>query len=297
MSGLVNVAFITDEVYARPTAVAIRSAVAASKPGSLSIHVVEVNVTPQTHSKLTSATKGLPAEIDFRAENLAMDEFPQLKRYGKATWLTTMLPDLVPELDRVLYLDGDIIVQRDLAELWEMDMQGMPVAAAVGIMETFSSQGWHMNEPTIAISSYKDLGFSGNEPHFNSGVMLCDLTEWRHSRVSDRVRDLVRTFGDEMHFADQEALNIVFANAWQRLDSTWNDLKFSGYDRKGDPRIEQHRSSAIIHFAGSPKPWNLDYGGPIGRAIFQRQDIPEVWIPREISSDDMGVLDLPPSLS
>lgn len=168
------------------------------------------------------------------------------KHISTAAYLRISIPDLLDSsVKRAIYLDCDTIVLRDITELWEADMEGLPLAA----VENISSK------------AYITSGLPQSD-YFNSGVLLMDLDIWRKEKVAESVRAFIREHPEKIQYHDQCALNGVIAGRWKRLPLSWNHQSGIYKNRKQletfapDILLAARLSPAIVHFVGSEKPWN-----------------------------------------
>jgi lipopolysaccharide biosynthesis glycosyltransferase len=173
-----------------------------------------------------------------------------------------LIATALPGLDRAVYLDGDILVRRSLEPLFATDLQGAPIAACVDL-----------NAPTLAqgLPNFAQWHLDGDAPYFNGGVLVLDLHAWRDRGLTDRAVRLAETSSASLGWADQDVINIVVGADCRRLDASWNVLH-GGWGRRAHPsrtgaalpRAEVERAlrdPAIVHFAGSIKPWHARFGG------------------------------------
>ncbi|MBL7903602.1 MAG: hypothetical protein JNL22_01140 [Bacteroidales bacterium] len=146
-------------------------------------------------------------------------------------YIRLFFPLFIPDnTRRVIYLDVDMIVRKDISLLWNTDLQGRSIGAVMDRAELVSS-------PWGGILNYKELGINGNAKYFNSGLLLIDYQKWVEA---DTTRKIIECIGQNTKYAffpDQYGLNVIFAERWLELDPAWNS--FSLYDRP-DP--------FIIHF-------------------------------------------------
>ena len=150
-----------------------------------------------------------------------------------------------PEVDRVLYLDADMVVVGEIDSLWRQDLGGK-LFGAVDIPGSTRPDELHMS------TAYG---------YFNSGLLLFDLAQWRRENALGRVLELIRKRGPTFQDPDQDALNLCFHRERQRLDYKWNvttpfyqphhDLKLS---RAEIDAVKQ--AARIIHFNGISRPWS-----------------------------------------
>jgi lipopolysaccharide biosynthesis glycosyltransferase len=176
---------------------------------------------------------------------------PVVAEFTVAMWFRIFLPDLLPDADRVLYLDVDTIVTDSLAPLVELDLDGHYLGAVTNVF-----QQNHMHRP-------RDLGLAGPEVYFNSGVLLMNLEEMRRDRSAAALRDYAIENGDRIEWPDQDALNVVLGGKRLPLEPRWNvmnSLRFPwSADVFGADAVEDAlRRPAIRHFEGPGhnKPWH-----------------------------------------
>lgn len=165
-----------------------------------------------------------------------------------ATYYRLLLPELLDEsITRVLYLDCDVIVRKDISELFtEVDMSNYGVAAVK------DSLPWNTEHRFV-------MGLSLDEPSFCAGVLLINLQYWRENDCERQLMEFAIKDRKEVFFADQDALNFVFRKHWYQLpyqyghspltiavldhSQRWSDLWANAYD------------PSIIHYAAHVKPW------------------------------------------
>ena len=168
-------------------------------------------------------------------------------------WYRIFLPELLPELDRVLYLDADTIAVDSLDPLWEIDLAGNLVGAVTNIW-----QHDHVDHP-------ERLGLADPSAYFNTGVLLIDLDAFRRDAVTEELIAAARRHHDIIGFPEQDAMNIVIGARRLALHPRWNlmnsSLRFeSAVDVFGERAIREARERpAIRHFEGPAenKPWHL----------------------------------------
>ena len=151
------------------------------------------------------------------------------------TMFRCMLPDLLPDLSKIVYLDADIFVNTDIKELWEFDINDYCLAAVVdeGVIK------FHI--PNIL---YKYPEIDRNQ-YFNAGVLCMNL---RKIKQRGNLKDLVVKFlvnNPEATYPDQDALNVLFHNNILYLDSSWNQFVYSHREDNKD-----NLDNAVFHYAG-----------------------------------------------
>ena len=168
--------------------------------------------------------------------------------YTLDNWTRLWVQDFFPEqIERVLYLDSDIVITGSIAPLWRIDLDG----ALLGVVDIPGSD-----------RGTSHLGLSADAGYFNSGVLLIDLTQWRQTRALETVLNYIEANPDKMmRDVDQEALNACFHHRKKRLDYKWNAIRpfFEEPSTLPLPLAEREKvrkAARIIHFNGSSKPWS-----------------------------------------
>jgi lipopolysaccharide biosynthesis glycosyltransferase len=152
-----------------------------------------------------------------------------------------LLPDLISE-SSVLYLDSDMVVELDVLELDNYVFQEKALAAVhSGRLRTEYEYDFFINK----------LGLAPNLPSFNSGVVLFNLDHWRFHNLKQRCLDFGKVYSNELKTADQTILNANFAGNFSKLPAWFNCEWHATQDK---PEVSRR---CIMHFIGSPKPWDL----------------------------------------
>jgi lipopolysaccharide biosynthesis glycosyltransferase len=168
--------------------------------------------------------------------------------YTLDNWTRVWVEGFFPQdVDRVLYLDSDIVALGNIAPLWRTDLDG----ALFGAVDIPGSQ-----------QGVEKLGMRIEDGYFNSGVLLIDLQQWRETGALQTVLDYISANPGRLVFTlDQDALNACFTARRKRLDYKWNAIWPFFRDPVELPlstaEIERVRREAlIIHFNGGLKPWS-----------------------------------------
>uniref|UniRef100_A0A1J3FYL9 Hexosyltransferase n=1 Tax=Noccaea caerulescens TaxID=107243 RepID=A0A1J3FYL9_NOCCA len=161
-----------------------------------------------------------------------------------------LLPKLFHKLEKVVILDDDVVVQRDLSPLWELDMEGK-VNGAVKSCSVRLGQ----------LKSLKRGSFDANACLWMSGLNVIDLAKWRELGVSETYHKFYKEMsgGDESREAIAlQASLLTFQDQVYALDDKWA-LSGLGYDYYIN--TQSIKNAAILHYNGNMKPW-LELGIP-----------------------------------
>lgn len=223
-----------------------------SDSSRLNLHFLCSGITPDGKKDIERLAEwnhfsGAVTFIDFNAKK----QFGHLHSlHGDWTpYGRLLIPQLIPA-EKVLYLDTDLVVLLNVLELEKMDQEDLPLAAARGGDASMSRDAnFYLNI----------LGFDPQVQVFNSGVLLFDVKAWNKQGMEQKCDALSKAYGHHFFSADQTLLNAVsagnFAQLPERFNRRWSPL---------DAVIEEPDNS-IIHFVGSPKPWDL-FGKKVHKA-------------------------------
>ncbi len=258
----IDIVYITDENYAMPTCVSIVSLIHNNmEMGPLYIHIFCDNVSQNSKEKFIGLSKDTISIILYDVCNDRFDELAKTclstgTHVSKSALFKFMIPLILEKLDKVLYLDGDILVLGSLENLYHTDLCGYSLAAVPDMGDSKLDNG----ESELA----KKIGIS-TKYYFNSGVLLMNLKRMRELDSTDKL--LKYRVEGKNNFMDQDAYNVVMQNEWLKLPYTFNfrsalfDILdfttinkefFNGTFSNAESLID---SQCILHLTGPLKPW------------------------------------------
>jgi lipopolysaccharide biosynthesis glycosyltransferase len=264
-----HVACVVEGSYLAHCATMLHSVLSHASGSSVHVHVVPApDVDERAVRRLgawleaAGATMTLHTVDDARCAGL-----PTVGFTGKATWYRIFLPELLPEAERVLFLDADLVVCDDLEPLWTTDLSGTYLAAATNVCEPE-----YLGRPA-------QLGLAGPGEYFNAGVLLMDLEAMRRDGCTQRLYEYGVEHADELVWRDQDALNVVLADQRTPLHPRWNTMNIMWiadwadqvYGREAAQ--EARRSPGIRHFEGPAdnKPWHWACTRPHRELYFEHR--------------------------
>ena len=159
----------------------------------------------------------------------------QISRYktdiSYTVFLRYFVADFVQE-DKALYLDCDLVVTKNLDDLFATDLQDYPLAA---------------------VRDFGGRAYFGREM-FNAGVLLINNVLWKQENMTQKLIDLTNEWHDKVDQADQSILNMLFENKWLELDFDYNHIVI--HKQFTDYQIPEGQDyPAIIHYLSHRKPW------------------------------------------
>ena len=231
-----DICYATNEGFAPYMAVSITSLLENNASHNIAVHILHSDLSGATISRLsTFENRYKNAKIQFhkiddsRFEKLGLT----IEHISRETYFRYMIPEVLPNVDRVLYLDGDTIVNGDISELFDIDLTNFYCA---GVSDIYME----------SVGYKRTLGLSGL--YINAGVILFNLDEMRKRNIAEKLFKLTAEINFE--YQDQDAINIVFNGKIKELDWSYN---FKRAHQKAFP--ERLHSAKIVHFVGANKPW------------------------------------------
>ncbi len=267
--GMLHISCAVESDYVVHSAAMLHSVLSHSSPLAVHVHYLPSPRLPQEdRDLLASMVTGLGGQIDFHEiadERLA--GLPRSAAFPSSVWHRILLPELVPEVDRVLYLDADTIVVDDLGPLWDTDLGGRPLAAVTNVL-----QHDHRHHPAA-------LGLAGPELYLNSGVLLMDLEQMRHDDTTAALRRVAGERGTALGAVDQDALSLVLGEQRVALHPRWNCMNsIYAFDSSEEVFGREQRAEAIArpairHFEGPGrnKPWHEHCLAPLRERYFEHR--------------------------
>lgn len=227
-------------------AVSMRSVLENAAPGHrLHFHVMTHRVAGRDREALRRTVLDAGREAGIDLHEVDASRFGHLMRsklVSHTTYARLLLDTVLPgDVRRCIYLDCDMVVERDIVEAWEFPLEGRTIAAVAN------------GSPSDTRDNQRRLGLA--EPrYFNAGFAVIDVARWRERDVSARALRHAEEIGERLVLHDQDAMNCALAGDWVELPREWNaGLSISDW-LTADSR-------AVFHYWGAPKPWHADYRG------------------------------------
>jgi lipopolysaccharide biosynthesis glycosyltransferase len=170
-------------------------------------------------------------------------------------------------LKKAIYLDCDVVVIGDIAELWNCPAENWSILAVEEVKSLIK----------FLRSDHKKISLPEDRPYFNSGVMVMNLEKLRQLASIEICQKIIEENHDRLLFADQDVLNIALQGTWKAISPKFNALFWTiekKYLRKElfmahfDAQDFKERP-VIIHYTDRPKPW--DYGCVDPRRKYYKQ--------------------------
>lgn len=250
----VNIAYMSDRKYLPYMMVSINSAIEnKNEKTKYNIYVIAKDFNQEDIEKIKQIEQEKVKINIITAREKTLD-YSHLGRFSsfKTAMQKIFLPDYLKDIDKVLYLDSDTIVQKDLSKLYNTNMRNIYIAATKdGLMYQYPEH-------------IKEVGLEWRNFYFNSGIMLLNLKEMRQNNLVDKSIQYFNNHNEV--FADQDILNVVTKDKVKEISYRYNvnstffeeeSASFlSNFFKEKVPQTsrEVYDDAVILHFAGH-KPW------------------------------------------
>lgn len=261
MTQPVNLLYSINDGYVDQFKVTLYSVVSNASRKDFHVYILQKPIL-ERHEEVVAFCQQLgvaytPVVIDEQAFINA----PTTDRYPETIYYRLMAHEYLPqELDKILYMDADILCINDPIPLYDYDLEGFLYAAASHTQDS---------NITDAINHLR-LGNYDAPAYFNSGVLLMNLTEIRQMVRRDDIMSYIADKGNLLFLPDQDVLTALYGHAIQLIpDEIYNyDARYHRiYKAKS---MAEHgldwvmENTVFLHFCGRDKPWKKSHRGLFG---------------------------------
>src|SRR4051794_15750135 len=252
----VVLALTSDENYFHGLYCAVASALSAMDPArKVDVKVLDGGLSQASRDPLARLIEriGKHAQLDFvEADPSIFDKATPGPGQSHMAYWRILLPHLL-DVPRLIYLDCDVLVFRDLSELFDLQLSPGKIVAAVPDSETLT-----LGDDSRTIASAMNLPPA--ERYFNAGVMLLNLDELRREDFTERSLAFFSKFSGHYRFHDQSAFNFLLQGKIQELPEHWNRPAWRFDDQ------DTNTLGCVLHYTSSA-PWLSGTPGP-AQALF-----------------------------
>lgn len=235
-----------DDAYAMPLATTLRSAVEAMRSEwPLDVRVLTNRFSQEHRRRVLASLPEGSVHLQWVAVDAGRFSWAELNPHiSPITCARLLIPEAFDaSVSRVLYIDADILVLRNLRALWNTDLQGALVGAVIDDVDAHLKVDSDQVKDVPRVASY-----------FNAGVLLVDVDRWRRERVTEKAMRYLHAH-PASPFTDQDALNVACDGRWTPLDARWN---FQYHRKVAWEFMPLADRPFVIHFVTRWKPWKAD---------------------------------------
>ncbi|MDY6407689.1 MAG: glycosyltransferase family 8 protein [Pseudomonadota bacterium] len=210
MSKSIPIFCATDENYAPFTSMMMKSMLMHTK-SFVDFYIMDGGIKRKTKKLIQKELKSFPNKtiryIDMAGFDLS--RFPSLAHFSVNTFSRYFVPELVPEMEKAIYMDVDIIVTGDIQELYDQDLKGFPIGVTPCDFNDYSM-----------IHQIKRIwpDVKADSVAFNAGILVMDIPKLLKMDFTNKAVQLTGMLYDKLEMPDQDILNIMFENNYLALD-------------------------------------------------------------------------------
>lgn len=235
-----------NDAYVPYLAVSIQSLIAhATVENEYTVTVLYQDLSGVNRAKLSQmSVKNVHVKLVSMADDLSQlmgSEHTKLRGdyFTYTIYFRLFIAEMFPEFNKGIYLDADTIINTDIAEFYNLDLNGNLLAAAPDTFAADNTESTQYVEQALGIPIKK---------YFNSGVLLMNLQEFRASQFANRFLKFLNTYQLDVLASDQDYLNIMSYGKTLVLDRTWNTTPTTQAVDDTNPHI--------LHYCLFYKPWH-----------------------------------------
>ena len=252
----IHIAFCLDNKYVMPCGITIISILENNKDIEITFHIIGVGLTDISKKELDFTIKEYTnaSLIHYKLDEETLQSYNlnicNTELYSIAVYARFFVADLLPkDIDKLLYLDCDMMVAKNLRPLWNIDITEYAIA---GVPDPYCMYSTDM---------CKRLNFNDSFVYINSGALIINLKYWRENNLRDKFLDCSIENKEKLIFPDQDVINSVLGESRLFLPIKYNVLdvyywtdaqRLNGYADEAQEAINDY---VIVHFTGDSKPW------------------------------------------
>lgn len=249
----INILVTLDQNYILPLKVLLVSLFENNSGSRFSVYMVYSGIPEAELDELRDMAARYGSELIPLVMNDALfEEAPVVSHYTKAMYYRLLAHEVLPkQLDKILYLDPDILVINSIGELYSTELSEYLYAAACHTFLTSMTK--HINK--LRLNSYDMEGY------FNSGVLLMNLSRQRERVHREDIFSFIEENRNKLILPDQDVLNGLYGEEILPLDDSlynFDARKSKTYfmASSGQKDIEWvMKNTVLLHFCGKQKPW------------------------------------------
>lgn len=243
----INIVFSVDNNFVPQLATTIVSILLnANTEDEFNFYVLDGGISARHKDKIDLLKTLHDFNIQYiKIQDEVFKDCPINLHFTKATYYRFKLASLL-NLDKVLYLDCDILVKKSLRDLYNVDIKNKYAAIVEDYLSSYKLISTHC----------KILGIN---KYFNAGVMLLNLKKIREDSIEQKCFTFVKNFPEKIKFVDQCVLNAVFQENVEFIDKIYN-FQYNKKAINDIPKIYKtcKNKCVILHFVSELKPWILE---------------------------------------
>ena len=253
----INILCATDKNFVPYCGIMLTSLFENNKENKIIVYLlIDDTVSDKSREQFSNLAKLYGQTINLiKVDGSRFEKYPVYnKQWNNSIYYRLLAAELLPDsVNKIIYLDCDIIVTGDISPMWEINVDKYAIAAVPDI--------W---SPRASV--YERLNLYNDGMYFNSGSLIFNLRYWREHHMSDQYMEYLKNNFEKLWFNDQDILNGVLYNQKLMMPLTYNyQVLFlqKNLHEEFSEDLRNEMSSIklplIIHYAASTKPWMVLY--------------------------------------
>lgn len=243
MKSPINIVFTVNDSYAQHCCVTIVSILKNNTDSLFNFYIITDYFSETNRLKFTQAVGKLSSKSRVHFITITNDLFKGFKNnidyISIQTYYRYIIPTLLNNVSKVIYLDSDLIVNGNISELWTTDIADNHVC--LGVKDLYIEN----------IKYKKEIGLPDGTVYINAGVLVMDLDRFRKESISEKLINETLDNKYDFKYQDQDIINIVLKDRIQPVSEKYN------YTTENTLHYDTSVQPVIIHFTGATKPWSI----------------------------------------
>lgn len=235
-----NIAFCANNTYSDKVAVVMTSILENHKTQKINFYIFSSDLDDSNlHllQKLLLKYKNFTVQRILVPQHLVSSLPLNISHISVETYYRYVIADLLPDLDKILYLDADLIVCKNIADFYSTDLKNNYFSGAEDL---------YIKE----INHKQSIGLGADDLYINAGVLLMNLKLIRQDNLGEKLINATKELWNKIKYQDQDVINIVCKGKIKKINNMYN---FATHNMLYNAKLID--TAKIIHYTGSKKPW------------------------------------------
>jgi len=280
----IHIACAADNTYVQHTGVMLTSLFENNTSNNIHIHLFSAAFSEENKNHIENIVKKYRQSFSFYTLEQSLFDGCYISHHvSYATYYRIVIPKIIDKnISKILYLDTDIIVRKDLLPFWQTNIENAIIGAVL--------------EPLF--DDFKRLNIPPENKYFNAGILMINIESWVSNNLTDIIFTYISNYKNLLTFWDQDALNANLYKNWFSLPPKWNQQS-AVFELSRKKLLEVYREKeldealndpSIVHYTGSSKPWDYlnlhpmkgEYFKYLNKTIWKDYQFPNVTFSKRI---------------
>lgn len=233
----INIGYGIDNNYARCCATSITSFCLNNPTKNFNFHIMAKDLSTTNKKQFEQLAQLYSINIYIYEINIdTLAKLPTQTHLPIATYFRFILPLILDNVDKLFYIDADIICLQNADDFFNINLNDNIIGAVPDL-------------PWMNAKRNKALNLR-NHIYFNAGMLIINIAKWNNFNTFAKVLQAIQNEPQKFRYLDQDALNLILTNHIQYLDTKFNCIDINSTEQK---------NIILLHFAAHPKPWNIAF--------------------------------------